>query len=244
MRLAGKQCTSKSGIIIRVNVLASSRVSLCFPCTNLYTIAKQEEATPRGVLTQQDTDRVCTATAPKATLVSMAENHQEQAPRKDEKAVSFVPQVRVRRTLSRRDLSSAEAAAIWYTQDEYKRIQKACCRAVIKLEQDEEAGTTRGRREQNKERYCSRGLECHTRRRHSIKAKVRSHSIIAVLEEQDAQWNDEEEDVGSTTCGGGEKPIAFVYRQATAKSKACASSIGLADWHDAKDYYLEGMIDL
>jgi hypothetical protein len=227
--LSGKSFITKNATIRVVNV--ASKLSLHGPGNH-----PSDEAA-LGVLAEEETHGVY------ATTTRTNEKHVVVMPQKRQEAkkrVSFaLQQVRVRRTVSWRSFSPAEAAAIWYTEDEYKRIQKACCREVIRLEQEEqEAGTLE--RNQDKELHCSRGLEYYTRLGHSIKKKLRAHSIRVVLEEQDAQCNED----GRSSCKGGDAVIAYVYHQATANSLIGASATGLTDWHDAEEYYLEDMADL
>merc|ERR1712157_174890 len=78
---------------------------------------------------------------------------------------------------------------------------------------------------------CFRGLECRTPQGQKRRATLRFCSFDAVLDEQDAQWNDTENDT---------ERIRDAYMAYSKPSHAKALHIGLEDEKEAKTIYREG----
>jgi hypothetical protein len=133
--------------------------------------------------------------------------------------VSFARQAAVRRTISLEGFTLEELEAAWFTRDEFADIKKSCCRQIIKM--------GNGERLLDK-KYCSRGLEGHTRLGNMSKSLNRTESIRAVLEEQDWQFDE----------GRPYDPeaISSAYHRITSSCQLWASSIGLEDQRAAECY--------
>jgi hypothetical protein len=130
---------------------------------------------------------------------------------KARRIVSFAPQVETYLVVEcLRDLPEGEIAATWYKRDEYYAIKKSWTPTVKKmykglpLDTDEE----------------SRGLEYRTPAGAQRRQKNKLHSIDAVLDEQERQW---EENRRNPTY------IAEIYSQATAHCLMAAYLAAKAD---------------
>ena len=116
---------------------------------------------------------------------------------KARRIVSFAPQVEISTVERLCDLPEAEIAATWYNRDEYYAIKKSLTCTVRKiykglpLETDEE----------------SRGLEYRAPAGAQRRQKNKLHSIDAVLDEQERQWEENRRNPAY---------IAEIYIQATA----------------------------
>jgi hypothetical protein len=118
---------------------------------------------------------------------------------KARRGVSFAPQVETLLVVERLcDLPEGEIAATWYDRDEYCEIKKSLSPTVKKmhkglpLDSDDDE---------------SRGLEYRTRAGAQRRQKNKLHSIDAVLDEQERQWEESRSDPTY---------IAEIYSQATA----------------------------
>ena len=142
--------------------------------------------------------------------------------------VSFAPKVRVRRMMSRKEYTDEEMASTWYTEDELQETSLSVCQEVDMIDS---GVVLRG------PRYCSRGLEGHTRIGRSIKLAARSISFQTVLEEQDVQWDSDVSEIEA------ERAIAESYAQTTSSSQLWAVIIGFRDARAAQSCYEEQDID-
>jgi ABC-type sugar transport system ATPase subunit len=128
-----------------------------------------------------------------------------------EKSVSFAPLVKVCCTITRRDYSMDEISMCWYSAEEYSQISEQCIKQIEKLNRGEKL---------NGRKYCTRGLEGHTKvRSHEcIQAKKLAHSTV--LNEQDNQvsegvWNEE--------------LMSKIYQDMSSSSKFYAHMVALCD---------------
>ena len=142
---------------------------------------------------------------------SFASNHNTK------KCVSFLPTVTVRKIPSRFEYSQRETTEIWYTKEEYRKIQMSIVKQInilnLGVKSDE-----------------YRGLEGYTMYGRRIKAHNREASLEVVLDEQCNQWNKfreiKEDEV-----------LASRYRRTASSSQLWAHSVGLADQRAAESYY-------
>ena len=140
--------------------------------------------------------------------------HDEQKTKKSRsirKTVSFADTARARRIISLKDFKPSEIQASWYSNEEYKSIQLACVQQIAKMN----AGKTL-----KDKKFCSRGLEGHTKIGSKTKNLIRSQSIFAVLEEQNMQYEEGFMD---------DVAIAEIYGKLTADSQSEARKMGLLD---------------
>lgn len=138
---------------------------------------------------------------------------------KTSKQVTFCSSVRARRTISRHDYTDDEIQATWYSSKEYSEIARSCLKQVQRIE----AGLTL-----KDKKYCSRGLERHTKIGKLAKDQNRQSSIQAVLDEQDRQVLEcEDQHVGLEVFD--EISIAEVYGNATSNCQVWANAMGLMD---------------
>mmetsp|Transcript_48548 Transcript_48548/g.117436 ORF Transcript_48548/g.117436 Transcript_48548/m.117436 type:complete len:313 (-) Transcript_48548:126-1064(-) len=142
--------------------------------------------------------------------------------------VSFAPKVRVRRVMSRREYTDEEMASTWYTEDELQETSMSVCREVDMIDS---GVVLRG------QKYCSRGLEGHTRIGRSIKVAARNISFQTVLEEQDVQWDADVSEVEA------ERAIAESYARTTSASQLWAVIVGFRDARASQSCYEEQDID-
>jgi len=87
------------------------------------------------------------------------------------------------------------------------------------------------------QKYCSRGLEGHTRIGRSIKVAARNISFQTVLEEQDVQWDADVSEVEA------ERAIAESYARTTSASQLWAVIVGFRDARASQSCYEEQDID-
>ena len=149
---------------------------------------------------------------------TIALDQQESCHGRKRKRVSFSSNSSFRTTLSSQDYSSEEMQATWYTQDEYMTLQKSCCKEILKMDRGESL---------KDRKYCSRGLECHTRRGRVLKSKNKVESFQAVLEEQESQMREgrPRDDVS----------IALAYQRIASSCRLWARVTGIADERAAED---------
>jgi hypothetical protein len=113
------------------------------------------------------------------------------------------------KTLSHKDYTPEEVEATWYSREECGRIRKQCRKEIKKMNVGEKPKDVK---------YCSRGLEGHTKNGSACKMRDRALAIDAVLEVQKFQWKEgifDEEDA-----------IAEVYYTASSKCQLFASLVG------------------
>ena len=120
-------------------------------------------------------------------------------------------------TLNRDDYTPEELAAAFFTDDDYERITKDCCKQVTKM--------ASGKTLKDK-KYSSRGLEGHTLLGSVAKCENRMLSISLVLLEQERQRANDEED--------NQELIALRYYQCTSSVQLWAHNIGLRDQREAE----------
>lgn len=132
------------------------------------------------------------------------------------KKLTFSNENAIHPTLSRDDISQNEREAAWYNEEEYRVITRSCVKQIRMLERGQEL---------RDKKYCSRGLESHTKFGAVHKTKSRALSIDMVLNEQDKQIREGILD---------EESIAFVYQEVSASSQLWANTIGLRDQRAAE----------
>ena len=120
-------------------------------------------------------------------------------------------------TLSRTGFTPEEIAASWYQDEEYKQITKDCCKQIKKMDSGEVL---------KDRKYCSRGLEAHTRLGSITRLKNRRMAFDAVLDEQEEQQQ---------LCFVDEGSIALSYQQVTSSCQMWATAIGLRDQHISEE---------
>ena len=130
--------------------------------------------------------------------------------RKDTR-ISFSHEVLQRTVLGRHMFSEDELNACWYRGDEYAAITKSCLLQIQKLEQ----GT-----KLRDQKYCSRGLESHTRLAGLAKSETRIAAWDAVLIEQEEQIF-----LGVID----EEAIALTYQDVSSSCKLWAVKVALDD---------------
>lgn len=128
-----------------------------------------------------------------------------------ENKVRFAVQSKVKLTISRHDITPTERSSAWYSENEYQDIARSCSKQIQKMNRGEEL---------RDKKYCSRGLEQHTRIGCLNKMANRALSIQAVLVEQEQQIRDGIRD---------DESIAFMYHDVTSSSQLWATALGLQD---------------
>jgi hypothetical protein len=96
--------------------------------------------------------------------------------------ILFNPAVQQQRHIARHEYTSEELNACWFRGEEYAQITRSCCKAIKRLEQQQQQHQKR--RHGVHQRYCSRGLESHTRLAAMAKDQNRRVAWDAVLDEQ------------------------------------------------------------
>lgn len=135
------------------------------------------------------------------------------------KCVSFSTNSSFRKILSSEDYSSEELQATWYTQDEYMKLQKSCCKEILKMDRGESL---------KDRKYCSRGLESHTRTGRALKSRNKVGSVQVVLEEQESQIHE-----GRPRD---DAAIALAYQRISSSCRLWARVTGIADERAAEDF--------
>jgi hypothetical protein len=121
-------------------------------------------------------------------------------------------------TLSRNDYTPEEMTAFWYQDADYAMISKDCCKQIKKMQNSEVL---------KDKKYCSRGLESHTRLASISKMQNRKTANNAVLDEQEEQRH-----MGVVD----EEIIAQRYQQTTSSCQLWANIVGLRDQRVAEEY--------
>ena len=130
--------------------------------------------------------------------------------------------------MSRREYTDEEMASTWYSEDELQETSMSVCKEVDMIDS---GVVLRGTK------YCSRGLEGHTRIGRSIKVAARNISFQTVLEEQDVQWDADVSEVEA------ERAIAEAYARTTSASQLWAVIVGFRDARASQSCYEEQDID-
>lgn len=133
--------------------------------------------------------------------------------------VSFAETASVRRTLSRDNYTEEERNSCWFTADEFVRIKRTSMALVAKMNSESSSVS----------KYCTRGLEKHTRVLSCHRLKNRYDSINAVLDEQDQM-------LVEGVSSDGER-ISRVYAARTSSSQLWAHIVGLQDRREAEKYF-------
>jgi hypothetical protein len=118
--------------------------------------------------------------------------------------------------LSRHDYTAEEKRVAWLQDEEFAWINKMNCKQVRKIESGQNL---------KDKKYCSRGLESHTRLAASSKSQNRKLAVNAVLDEQYEQELD----------APNEEAISHAYYQVTSSSQLWACMIGLRDQRSAEE---------
>jgi hypothetical protein len=137
-----------------------------------------------------------------------------------ERRVKFADKSSLNYTLPLHHYTPGEILASWYHQEEYRRIAKECGKQVLKLEKGEIF---------KDQKYCSRGLESHTRQATTSTRRNRNLAVKAVLKEQDEQHLQ----VGGVVDEGA---ISCSYQQVASSSQLWACVVGLCDQRAAERY--------
>lgn len=132
--------------------------------------------------------------------------------------VSFQNKVKVRFIESHREYTEEEVRRTWYQDEDYNRITRDCCKQIQKSEVGKVLKA---------DKYCSRGLESHTRLGSLCKKQNRRNGFEAVLREQNEQFQ-----LGVVD----DEAIACVYHNVTSSCQLWASAIGLRDQRAAAEY--------
>jgi hypothetical protein len=135
------------------------------------------------------------------------------------KSVEFTENNHLRTTLSRRDYTLEETEASWWSHEDNQNISRQCQKEIKEIDDGETFEA---------KKYCSRGLEGHTRIGSVSKVQTRALAINAVLDEQCTQW---EEGVFD------EDTIAEVYCRASSICQLWASLVGRRDYRAAEEIH-------
>ena len=140
----------------------------------------------------------------------------------EERNVRFSTEPVFHFTLSRKDYTPEEIRASWFEREEYRKITKECCRQIKRMESGEIL---------KDKKYCSRGLESHTRLLDSrSKTQNCTTAINAVLDEQEDQRQ-----MGVVD----EEDIAQRYQQTTSSCQLWARAVGLRDQRVVEQEYMD-----
>jgi hypothetical protein len=101
-------------------------------------------------------------------------SHERQPPRS---AVRFAQSDTVYAGLALTDYTTEEIAASWFSNVENEAIHQKCKKVIRQME-----------KHPNQNKYCSRGLESMTGTRMDLKQQNRTNAFNAVMDLQDAQW--------------------------------------------------------
>jgi hypothetical protein len=135
-----------------------------------------------------------------------------------ERTVRFSAKPAVHFVLSRDDYSTEELRASWFQHEEYAKITRKCCKQVRKMEDGEIL---------KDRKYCSRGLEAHTRLFSITKSANRKLAFSAVLDEQEEQRQLEVVD---------DEEIRQLYNQVSSSCQLWATTLGFRDQREAERY--------
>lgn len=133
------------------------------------------------------------------------------------KRVTFNEQVHNYFTISLQDISPTEHEASWYTKAEYREINKSSCREIKNLD--------RGKIFKDK-KYCSRGLESHTRMGSLAKRMNYTLSHKVVFDEQARQHREGIRE---------EEYLAYLYHSVCSSSQLWANVVALSDQRGAAE---------
>jgi hypothetical protein len=140
-----------------------------------------------------------------------------------EKCVRFEKMYRrFRKTLSIEEYTPDELRATWYTCEDVQRMSRQFQKEIRKMNKGDKL---------NDKKYCSRGLEGHTKAGSALKKRERNLSINAVLKQQLAQW-----DKGIFDKILDEDTIAAIYIRASSSCQIWANFIGQRDQKAIEGY--------
>lgn len=137
------------------------------------------------------------------------------------KSVSFLPSVLVYRTLHINDFTDEEIEKTWYGADEMATIVNECVKTIASMDNNQGISSEQS----------FRGLEVRTPEAQKKRTAHRFCAIDAVLGEQEAQWQNEENDI---------QKIRQIYLAYSKLSEAEAYRFGLQDAKEAMSIYQEG----
>jgi hypothetical protein len=186
------------------NAIMDPIKSLSQPRSNPFVKLVSAASQPLRKLFKSNSERSVESTATETTQL--------------EKCVWFSNKKHIRKTLSLKDYTLEEIKASWWSREECRKISRRCQKEVKKI--DDGAVKLKGKK------YCTRGLEGHTRIGSVSKVQNRTWAINAVLDEQLMQW---EEGVFD------EDTIAKVYRRASWSCQLWASLVGRRDHRAAEE---------
>ena len=127
------------------------------------------------------------------------------------KTVSFAPQAAVYRTTHVNDYSNEEYDAVWYSPKEIDLVKAECALTVTMMQTCTSLHT---------EMYCSRGLEYRTPIGQEMRRMNKLNGLVAVLNEQDRQYDENEYDPDAIAC---------IYKQVTQHCQDDAHQLALRD---------------
>ena len=134
----------------------------------------------------------------------------------DLRRVRFAPSVSARYIPTLEQYTSAELAACWFQADEYSKSRRECVKVIKQMDA---GGVFKDKK------YCSRGLESHTRTGSLAKKQNRRAAFEAVLLEQEDQRQFGVVD---------EESIAERYRDVSSSCQLWAIRVGLQDQRAAE----------
>jgi hypothetical protein len=132
------------------------------------------------------------------------------------KAVCFSSRVAIRRHTSRQDMTPEEIQDAWFSGEEFTTIMQSCTKQIRMINQGQRLRDAK---------YCSRGLESHTRIPLALKQKTRADAFHVVLDEQDLQLERSVFD---------DEAIRAAYVGVTRSSQLWAHTVGLRDQREAE----------
>lgn len=136
--------------------------------------------------------------------------------------VSFNPKVRGVEIMSIDDFSASEISASWFSQQEMERITQRCFTIIVRMDQGVESSSTK--------KYCTRGLEGHSRLGSVARKRNRTTSIESVLKEQSRQFAESKFD---------EHALAEEYQKTASSCQMWAQVMGKRDEEVAHAIYFQ-----
>lgn len=141
------------------------------------------------------------------------------------RSITFNSTVRVVEIMSIYDYTPREIDAAWYSDEDMKRITDKCFKIIKGMSPEGDSSTKRGYR------YCTRGLEGFSTFGRISKKRNKRAATVAVLEEQERQWNENEE----LDC----QAISNAYRRITSSCQRWSQVMGNRDFKAVETYLFE-----
>lgn len=141
---------------------------------------------------------------------------------KSSRAVSFYPQICVKKTIHIQDYSDEEKTACWYSPEETASIREQAMAIVNLMERVKTKEASIVENEVLSKHFCFRGLELLTKEGRRFRIENRFRCWNVVLDEQEFQDENSIFD---------DEAIAAVYAECTVSSTTLALGQGISDQH-------------